>query len=209
MSAGKHLKRSSLGMVVAQMKQHGPLLMSSVGWMMMVLLAHPSQPLEGLLLSAGRLVSLDARGSSKESHTFLLNHLSNEMIVRLLSRTPYLGNGEAAFTKLREICRVGVDARKIEDLQDAWKNITIKKDIGSNENSIQTLSTVLDAANALIPTADQFNDDQKAVKILRELTDTSSLFSLEANTELNAPAGTVGTPALLCCKVKCKAVCKG
>ena len=78
------------------------------------------------------------------------------------------------------------------EVKEKWRNITIAKDIGFSEESINLLDTKLAAVNRELPAGpggalgDRFSSDEMAEQILRQIAKASAHHMNEANTELNA-----------------------
>lgn len=85
------------------------------------------------------------RRKRRESHTFLIKHLSNRLVTDQLATAPTLGNGEVAYMQLRLQCRVLPNTADREDQKEAWRDVSIVRDVGVRENSIIDLDTLLDA----------------------------------------------------------------
>ena len=133
----------------------------------------------------------------KESHTYLIRHLSNRLVVEALSEAPLLGNGAAAYAWLEARCCVRPDTADLEELKQEWRDITIAKDVGVSENTIIDLGTLLDAKNAMIPNAaDRFSECEAAEKTLRCIAAASRTFAESATKELNAAEGVPGQPGV-------------
>ena len=153
------------------------------------------------LPAAGGGAGVDARRRLrrkrlKESHSYLIAHISNLEVKRALLRPPILGNGPLALDYVRARCRTAAATSDLQNHQATWLGITIAKDIGVSESTIMDLELRLGSINAKIDPADRYTDDLTAEKILREIANASRLFMVDATKELNAVAGVPGQPGV-------------
>ena len=132
----------------------------------------------------------------KESHSYLVRHISNETVKRVLMRAPYLGNGPDALTYIRTRCRTAAQTTDRQEIQGKWLGVTIAKDVGSKESTVVDLDLHLETVNAELDAAVRYSDEETAEKILKEIAAASRLFMVEATTELNAVEGVPGQPGV-------------
>ena len=91
----------------------------------------------------------------KESHRFIVAHISNPNFIRALSLPPYLGNGPLALDYIRSRNKTPMDTTDTQDKQHEWNAVTIAKDVGVNENSVMELDAHLNSELAVVA---QFTD---------------------------------------------------
>ena len=66
----------------------------------------------------------------KESHKYIVAHISNQDFLRALSVPPYLGDGPRALDFIQSKCNTPMDTVDTQDKQAEWHFVTIAKDIG-------------------------------------------------------------------------------
>ena len=112
----------------------------------------------------------------------------------VLSKAPYLGNGPVALDYLRQRCSTPGNTGQQQDMQMEWCSLTIKKDIGINENSLINLDLRLTSIGSEMQPEYAYGNDVQCEKLLREISNSSALFMVEALRELNAVEGRPGLP---------------
>ena len=153
----------------------------------------------GIIPANGGGVAMDRsrglrRARLKKSFSHLILHIDHPEVKAVLSKAPYLGNGPVALDYLRQRCSTPGNTGQQQDMQMEWCSLTIKKDIGINENSLINLDLRLTSIGSEMQPEYAYGNDVQCEKILREISNSSALFMVEALRELNAVEGRPGLP---------------
>ena len=79
------------------------------------------------------------RARLKMSFSHLILHLDHPEVKAILSKAPFLGNGPAALDYLRQRCSTPGNTGEQQDKQMEWCSLTIKGNIGIDENTLINL----------------------------------------------------------------------
>jgi hypothetical protein len=134
------------------------------------------------------------RGRVKGAFTWVLTHVAARAHQQILSKPPYFGNGPEAFDYVREHIVEVPSTTAVEEMNIKWYTLSIAVDVGSSENTVKDILTLLQFENALRPEAHQFSTDAIAEKLLSMIQKGSKTLTNEASRELNAVEGVPGQP---------------
>ena len=127
---------------------------------------------------------------SKKLFAWLVRHLEDESTCKMLGQVggPYFQDGQATLAYL-DMYDTAIKQTDVRDLNNAWNDVSIAKDIGINLHSINEFAKKLNFMNSERPMATQFNHTELAEKMLESVMDCSAYMSKDATAEYNAPAG--------------------
>ena len=134
------------------------------------------------------------RARLKMSFSHLILHLDHPEVKAILSKAPYLGNGPLALDYLRQRCSTPGNTGEQQDKQLEWCSLTIRGNIGIDQNTLINLDLRLTSINLEMLPEYAYSGDVQCEKILREIASASQVFMVEAMRELNALEGMPGQP---------------
>lgn len=93
--------------------------------------------------NAGRSARQRREARLKQSATYLLLHLDNDTTKNELDQPRFHQNGPEMFDYIMETCLLPLTTVEVQDLMRELQDMSIKYDVGSNENSVTELARQL------------------------------------------------------------------
>ena len=111
----------------------------------------PGVPMPGVIGIPAGGVGVDARRKArearvKEAATFIIMHLDNDTTKTELDQPQFQQNGPEIFDHIMATCNLPLTSVEVMDLKRKLQDMSIKYDVGSNENSVTELAKLLRTA---------------------------------------------------------------
>ena len=132
----------------------------------------------------------------REGFKFIVGHIDHEPTKIILAGDRYFQDAAETFDYIMGIVIVGIDAGVLEEMNSEWFLLSIICDVGSHENTVIDLVTMLQVINSERPVAEQFTNNQLAEKTLIMIKNASKTLAQDALDELNKIEGVPGTPGV-------------
>ena len=118
----------------------------------------------------------------------LTKHITATTITNIMTRN-HFQDGRGAFVFARQSGIVPVDALRLEELDNDWKDINILNDVGVSENTITLLCQKIRDVNSIRPAAARKTETEECQRFLECIFRTSKHFSEGALIEYQAAPG--------------------